>query len=44
MHWIPEKGDRRGDSLISPHVGVARRAGRPLIACESSIRQLGVRS
>ena len=35
MHLIPEKGDRRGDSLISLHIGVARRAGRPLITFES---------
>lgn len=34
MRLIPEKGERRGDSLISPHIGVARRAGRPLITCE----------
>ena len=34
MRLIPEKGERRGDSLISLHIGVARRVGRPLITCE----------
>ena len=34
MRLIPEKGDRRGDSLIFPHIGLAPGAGRPLITCE----------